>query len=205
MANRVDKIVADVLFKVGQKGEHAFTRNGVLDELQSIYEEISDVFKAYKVSGTIALVAGTNTYAIPASVAKIRAFITPEGWRRPLEIIENPDEWDRYSSRIVPSAQPLKGYAWAGQLSVWPVPVEDATLGYLAYGNPTVALAFGADPVTDKRWDYVMMVGVLARLTGDGKRQAEYLDRAETAKYETWKETFAGILRHEHSSDRIGF
>jgi hypothetical protein len=206
MANRVDRIIQRVDSRLTDAGKGR-TRNAILTEVQSVYEEICDLYKALKLTPTIAMEVGKETYQLDPSIAKVRKFLTPDTWRRPLEVVENPDEWESITkhSMLHPlPPQPIRAFVWNGSLSIWPAPTEADTLTLLAYGNPTTALALGADPVTNPRWDYVMVLGTTARFTGDKDLSAEYEARAENAKWETWKETYAGTMRRKHWSD-IGF
>jgi len=234
MQNRVNKILTKVIKKLNKNEEYGYTRDDLLSYMEDIQYDLCTEYLALQISGYLHLVAnqseyslgniyGTSQYgstiysATDSYVYKFREFAKPSTWKFPLTIIHDSEQWrDIATQDFAEKTQPLYGFIWNGVLRLVPTPVVTEDVFYWAYGLPTLPLSYippqditnptvTTDPLTPPEWDYCYENELLFRITEDEKYHLLYLERARKLSLQNFKQSVAGVIRVQHSSDVLGF
>ena len=168
MAGRVSLQVQRVLNRLKDKGEHTYTRDEILTEINIVQADLCRDYLALKSDMTVGLIAGTSEYVLSSVIYKVKEFFEPAAWPYRLDVIQDSGRWAEIVRTTYPdSSHPIYAYTWNRTLRLWPTPSESDALSLLAYILPSVDLTIDGDPEITKEWDESLMLGALSKFTGD--------------------------------------
>jgi hypothetical protein len=130
---------------------------------------------------TVALVAGTATYALAADVARVMTvrYVDVLGYERPMTEWM-PDDFDRMPIKTqqgLPTVYVVDRLNAATTLTLWPVPFEAASM-IVSYERFPIECAVGTDAVdVPREWREATKLTLAARLADEYQLQNEVINR----------------------------
>jgi hypothetical protein len=205
--SRVNQIVTRVLWKLKDLAERNITRDIVLDSMNLTQRELCRDYLAIKIDQSLTLIPLQESYDLDGDLFKIAQIITPSTWLYPLEITTDANLWNNWSEdNVLIGTNPVKGLIWNKILRLLPVPnTLNDTLSILGYAMPGTPMEFEGNPEVGEEFDECLEWGALYRITGDEKYRLMCEAKATRNAGQNKNESIQGIIRIDHSSNRIGF
>ena len=218
MANRTAYIISSTLQALQDEGQRKITSDDLLAFLNEIQREICEEALALEFKRQITLTSGKETYGLDRSIVSVASVETPSTWTLPFKIIQDANVWadivrstDEIATGaaaygiVIPSMNPQYGIIWDDKLELFPVPVTSGEkLSLRVYAYPVALKSQQADPEISDQYDKCLRLGLL-HTVAKGPWTAEYRGELEKRKHMRMKNSIAGALTTEHSSDRLRF
>ncbi len=215
---RWDTIAQDVLENLSEEGQRKTSKDRVLNELGRVEDDIAREALALEGGATLTTIIAQADYPVAAIGYRIVEVFQPSAWRRPIEVVHNPEIWKRIVSQPhLSSLQPLYITLWNGDISFHPAPVDVQTLTIWIYMRPTALPARGADPTLESQWDDCLAYGATYRLLKKrlakeptlqkslDRYERSYNDELTKVGQQEMKRMVLGPHKVDHSSERLGF
>lgn len=201
--NRTQILISRIEKKLPKYGIQDFDSDEILDYLNMVQDYLCRKKFAFKGKVDFQLEPGKESYSVSGRIHKIAGFILPVNWPD-LHVYASLNEWIEFKKATNSSTSyPVGMFVWGEQAYFHPIPNTYIKIEMFYYGLPMSEITLENLPAIGEEWDLALIYGVLAEYNPDARPLYEkYADEQMMLQL---NETVKGVIKLDHSSNKLGF